>query len=40
MLGAIIGDTVGSVYEFHNTKDYYFTLFLGNGSAMRVSAVG
>lgn len=27
MLGAIIGDTVGSVYEFHNTKDYDFTLF-------------
>ena len=22
MLGAIIGDTVGSIYEFHNTKDY------------------
>ena len=28
MLGAIIGDTVGSVYEFYNTKDYNFTLFL------------
>ena len=27
MLGAIIGDTVGSIYEFHNTKDYNFTLF-------------
>ena len=27
MLGAIIGDTVGSVYEFHNTKDYNFALF-------------
>ena len=27
MLGAIIGDTVGSVYEFRNTKDYYFTFF-------------
>ena len=27
MLGAIIGDTVGSVYEFNNTKDYGFTLF-------------
>ena len=27
MLGAIIGDTVGSIYEFHNTKDYDFTLF-------------
>ena len=27
MLGAITGDTVGSVYEFCNTKDYDFTLF-------------
>ena len=27
MLGAIIGDTVGSIYEFHNTKDYDFALF-------------
>ena len=27
MLGAIIGDTVGSIYEFHNTKDYHFELF-------------
>lgn len=27
MLGAIIGDTVGSVYEFNNTKDYHFRLF-------------
>ncbi len=27
MLGAIIGDTVGSEYEFNNTKDYNFTLF-------------
>lgn len=27
MLGAIIGDTVGSIYEFANTKDYNFTLF-------------
>jgi ADP-ribosylglycohydrolase/uncharacterized protein (DUF1810 family) len=26
MLGAIIGDIVGSVYEFHNTKDYNFHL--------------
>ena len=32
MLGAIIGDTVGSAYEFHNTKDYDFTLFLGNSA--------
>lgn len=27
MLGAIIGDTVGSVYEFNNTKDVNFPLF-------------
>lgn len=27
MLGAIIGDTVGSVYEFRNTKDYAFDFF-------------
>ena len=27
MLGAIIGDTVGSAYEFHNTLDYDFELF-------------
>ena len=27
MLGAITGDTIGSVYEFHNTKDYDFPLF-------------
>lgn len=27
MLGAIIGDTVGSHYEFNNTKDYNFKLF-------------
>lgn len=27
MLGAIIGDTVGSVYEFNNTKNYNFPLF-------------
>ena len=32
MLGAIIGDTIGSAYEFHNTKDYNFTLFLGNSA--------
>jgi ADP-ribosylglycohydrolase len=32
MLGAIIGDTIGSVYEFHNTKDYNFTLFHGNSA--------
>ena len=27
MLGALTGDTIGSVYEFHNTKDYDFPLF-------------
>lgn len=27
MLGAIIGDTVGSTYEFRNTKDYNFDMF-------------
>lgn len=27
MLGAVTGDVVGSVYEFHNTKDYDFPLF-------------
>ena len=28
MLGAVIGDIAGSVYEFRNTKDYDFTMFL------------
>ena len=32
MLGAITGDTIGSAYEFHNTKDYNFALFLGNSA--------
>ena len=27
MLGAIVGDIIGSVYEFNNTKDYNFHLF-------------
>ena len=27
MLGAIIGDIIGSTYEFNNTRDYYFELF-------------
>lgn len=27
MIGAIIGDIVGSTYEFHNTNDYNFELF-------------
>ena len=30
MLGAITGDTIGSVYEFLNTKDYDFLLFADN----------
>lgn len=32
MLGAIIGDTVGSVYEFYNTKDYNFEMFQSRSS--------
>ena len=32
MLGAIIGDTIGSVYEFANTKDYNFPLFQDRSS--------
>lgn len=27
MLGAIVGDTVGAIYEFNNTKDYNFEMF-------------
>ena len=27
MIGAIVGDTVGSIYEFNNTKDYNFEMF-------------
>ena len=27
MIGALTGDTIGSVYEFRNTKDYDFPLF-------------
>jgi len=27
MTGAIIGDIAGSIYEFHNTRDYNFPLF-------------
>lgn len=27
MIGAIAGDTIGSVYEFNNTRDYNFPLF-------------
>ena len=32
MLGAICGDTIGSVYEFTNTKDYDFRLFLSDST--------
>lgn len=32
MLGAVIGNTVGSVYEFNNTEDYNFTLFSSESS--------
>jgi len=32
MLGAITGDTIGSAYEFCNTKDYNFTLFLSESA--------
>lgn len=32
MLGAICGDTIGSAYEFDNTKDYNFRLFYSNSS--------
>lgn len=42
MLGAITGDTSGSVYEFNNTKEYDFTLFLSESAYTddSVSAVG
>lgn len=32
MFGAITGDTIGSCYEFHNTKDYDFELFPKNSA--------
>ncbi len=32
MLGAITGDTIGSVYECRNTKDYNFKLFQDNSA--------
>lgn len=32
MLGAIVGDIIGSVYEFHNTKDYHFHLLTPNST--------
>lgn len=32
MLGAIIGDIVGSAYEFHPTNDYNFEMFAEGSS--------
>lgn len=32
MLGAIIGDIVGSRFEFNPTNDYNFELFIHNGT--------
>ena len=32
MLGAIIGDVVGSRFEFHNTDQYNFELFTQENS--------
>lgn len=32
MIGAIIGDIVGSTYEFNNTRDYNFPLFAAGSS--------
>jgi len=32
MLGAISGDVIGSIYEFHNTKEYEFPLFTDKSS--------
>lgn len=43
MFEAIVGDVVGSKFEFFNYRDKDFKLFdedsFGNGSAMRISAV-
>jgi hypothetical protein len=27
VIGAVIGDTIGSIYEFNPTKDYNFEMF-------------
>ena len=32
MIGALAGDTIGSVYAFRNTKDYQFRLFQGGSN--------
>ena len=32
MLGAIIGDVVGSIYEFDNTKNYHFKMFTADSN--------
>ena len=37
MLGAVIGDVVGSVYEFHNTRDYNFPMFSPSSNYTEVS---
>ena len=36
MLGAIIGDTIGSVYEFDNLKTKLFPLFIKGSQALPV----
>ena len=33
MTGAIIGDIIGSSYEFNNTKDYNFPLFTSRSNS-------
>lgn len=40
MLGAIIGDIVGSRFEFNNTSDFNFELFTAskNGSFRSISS--
>ena len=44
MFEAIVGDVVGSKFEFFNYRDKDFKLFdedsFENGSAMRISSVG
>lgn len=32
MLGAVVGDIIGSTYEFHNTKSMGFELFEGDSA--------
>lgn len=42
MYGAVLGDIIGSTYEWHNVKseNLYIQRSYGNGAAMRVSAIG